>query len=260
MGQVKAITFDFWGTLYHGVSARHLRMRRLIEVLGANGHVFDPGALDAADRVAWNEWDRAWREEYRTLSAGEWLPLMLGYLAVKLPRPDFQALVEYFDEAVLELDPPLRLVDGAGDAVRRLAQSYRLGLISDTGLSIGRTLRRFLERDGLTACFACLSFSDETGVSKPHPDAFLRPLACLGAQPAEAVHIGDLARTDVGGAKAVGMRAVRFAGSNDDADRSIEPDAIVSTYAEFELLIRAWDPPVVKRSSYHKDTKTRSKP
>jgi putative hydrolase of the HAD superfamily len=243
MGKVKAITFDFWGTLYHGVSARHLRMRRLVEVLGANGHVFDPEALEVADRAAGNEWDRAWREEYRTLSAGEWLLLMLGHLGVTLPRPDFEALAGYFDEAVLDLDPPLRLIDGADDAVRRLAQSYRLGVISDTGLSIGRTLRRFLERDGLIACFACLSFSDETGVSKPHPDAFLRPLAHLGAQPAEAVHIGDLIRTDVGGAKAVGMRAVRYAGSHDDADHSVEPDATVSTYAEFELLIRTWDSP-----------------
>jgi len=243
MHRVKAITFDFWGTLYHGVSARHLRMRRLVEVLGANGHFLSPEALEEADRAAGNEWDRAWREEHRTLSASEWLPLMLGYLGVTLPRPDFEALAGYFDEAVLDLDPPLRLVDGAGDAVRRLAQSYRLGVISDTGLSIGRTLRRFLERDGLIACFACLSFSDETGVSKPHPDAFLRPLARLGVQPAEAVHIGDLTRTDVGGAKAVGMRAVRFDGSHDDADRSVEPDATVSTYAQFELLIRAWDSP-----------------
>ena len=244
MGRIKAITFDFWGTLYHTASARHLRMRRLVEVLGTNGHVFDPAALDAADSVAGNEWDRAWRDENRTLSAGEWLPLMLGSLGVTLPRPDFEALADYFDQALLELDPPLSLVDGAGEAVRRLAQPYRLGVISDTGLSIGRTLRRFLERDGLIACFACLSFSDETGVSKPHPDAFLRPLACLGVRPEEAVHIGDLARTDIGGAKAVGMRAVRFAGSHDDTDFSVEPDATVNTYAEFESLLRAWDSPV----------------
>ena len=244
MQPIKAITFDFWGTLYHGASARHLRMRRLIDVLGANGHAFDSEALDAADKVAWTEWDRAWRGEYRTLSSHEWLPLMLDHLQVSLPPPDFEALAGYFDEAVLELDPPLGLVDGAGGAVRRLAQSYRLGIISDTGLSVGRTLRRFLERDGLMDCFACLSFSDETGISKPHPDAFLRTLACLGARPEESVHIGDLTRTDVGGAKAIGMRAVRFTGSHDDEDRSVEPDATVRTYADFERLIRAWDSPV----------------
>jgi putative hydrolase of the HAD superfamily len=92
----------------------------------------------------------------------------------------------------------------------------------------------------LTSHFTCLSFSDETGVSKPHPDAFLRTLACLDAQPAEAVHIGDLTRTDIAGAKGVGMHAVRFTGSNDDPDSSVAPDATVSTYADFELLIELW--------------------
>ena len=238
---IKAITFDFWGTLYYGVSARPLRMIRLREVLKRHGHVFDQAALDAAEQAAWIEWDRIWREACRTLSAPEWLRLMLDHLDVTLPPPEFEALAGYFSEAVFELEPPLRLVDGAGDVVRRLARRYRLGLISDTGLSSGRVLRSLLDRDGILGHFTCLSFSDETGVSKPHPDAFGRTLDGLGALPAEAVHIGDLTRTDVAGAKAVGMRAVRFSGSNDDPDRSTAPDATVGTYADFELLIQAWD-------------------
>jgi HAD superfamily hydrolase (TIGR01549 family) len=238
---IKAITFDYWGTLYHGASGRSLRMIRLVDVLRSNGYTFDHEALDDADRVAWTEWERAWREDFRTLSAHDWLALMLGRLNVKLPPPDFDALATYFNEAIFEIEPPMHLVDGAGDAVRRLSQRYRLGVISDTGLSSGRTLRRFLERDGLLDYFACLLFSDETGVSKPHPDAFRRALDCLGAPPAEAVHIGDLTRTDIAGAKAFGMRAVRFTGSVEDADRSTAPDATVGNFADFERLIQAWD-------------------
>ena len=238
---IKAITFDFWSTLYHGAGARHLRMKRLDEVLRAHGYAFDQPALDEADRVAWVEWERVWRDEFRTLSAADWLRLMLNYLDATLPPDAFDGLANYFNESIHEIDPPLRLVDGAAGAVRRLAQRYRLGVISDTGLSDGRTLRAFLERDGLIDYFACLSFSDETGVSKPHPDAFRRALECLGALPAEAVHLGDLTRTDIAGARAIGMRAVRFTGSNDDPDRSIAPDAAIGTYAEFERLIEAWD-------------------
>jgi putative hydrolase of the HAD superfamily len=166
---------------------------------------------------------------------------MLGHLNVTLPPEEVEALAAYFSASVFELDPPLRAVEGMRDAVQRLSQRYRLGIISDTGLSSGSVLRRFLERDAVLDCFACLSFSDEIGVSKPHPRAFRRTLDCLGARPAEAVHIGDLTRTDIAGAKAIGMRAVRFTGSNDDPDPSTRPDAAVATYADFERLIRKWD-------------------
>ncbi len=241
MRRIRAITFDYWGTLYHAVSGRALRMQRLIEVLRAHGYTFGQQALDAADGVAVTEWERAWREEYRTLSARDWLRLMLDHLGAALPPADLDALATYFNEVILEVDPPVQLVDGVGQTVRRWARRYRLGLISDTGLSDGRTLRTFLERDGILDCFACLSFSDELGVSKPHPDVFRRTLDCLGAQPAESVHIGDLTRTDIVGAKGIGMRAVRFTGSHDDPDRSTKPDATVSTYADFQLLIQHWD-------------------
>lgn len=237
---IAAITFDFWGTLYYATGARHLRIQRMSEVLRAHGYDVNHERLDAAERVAWDTWDRVWREEFRTLSSNEWLRLMIDHLDVTLPPAEVDALADYFGEVVLEMDPPLRVVDGMLDAVHRLSRRYPLGLISDTGLSSGNVLRRFLERDAILDCFTCLSFSDETGVSKPHPDAFRRTLDCLGARPEQAVHLGDLTRTDIAGAKAVGMRVVRFTGANDDTDRSIEPDATVSTYADFERLIEEW--------------------
>lgn len=238
---IKAITFDYWETLYRGASGRSLRMTRLVDVLRVHNYTFGQPALDEADRVAQVEWERVWREEHRTLSARDWLRIMLDHLGAALPTSAFDALAIYFDEAIFESDPPLQLVDGVAGVVRRLARRYRLGIISDTGLSSGRTLRRFLDRDGIAEYFDCLSFSDETGVSKPHPDSFRRTLDCLDARPAESVHIGDLTRTDIAGAKAMGMRAVRFTGSHDDPDRSTAPDATISSYADFERLIQRWD-------------------
>jgi len=197
--------------------------------------------VDAADRVAWVEWERAWREDFRTLSSHDWLTLMFAHLGVTLPQSDLDALAHYFNIAILHVDPPLSLIEGAGDAVQRLARRYPLGIISDTGLSDGRTLRRFLERDGLLERFACLTFSDEVGRCKPHPDVFRRTLDCLGARPGEAVHIGDLTRTDIAGAKGVGMRAVRMTAANDDPDASVRPDATIDSFADFERLIQMWD-------------------
>lgn len=234
-----AITFDFWNTLYIAAPyAAGLRRKYLLDLFARNQIDVDEDQIDAAEDVARQEWNRHWREEYRTPLAAEWVGWMLAELLVQLPPADFAALADYYDRSLLDADPGPTLIAGAGDAVRRLARHYRLGVISDSGLSIGRTLRQFLQRDGLLGCFTCTTFSDEVGVSKPHRRIFEYTLAQLGAQPGEAVHIGDLTHSDIAGAKAIGMSAVRLTANYDDANRSVEPDAVVHSYPEFEEWLK----------------------
>jgi HAD superfamily hydrolase (TIGR01549 family) len=236
---IQAITFDFWNTLYKAAPYAHpLRRRFLLELLAKNNLDVGEERIDTAEALAQEEWNRIWRERYRTPSAAEWVKLMLDEMAVQLPSADYDALATYYDRSLLEASPGPTLLDGAADVVPRLAQRYRLGIISDSGLSTGRTLRQFLSRDGLIDCFSCLTFSDELGVSKPHARAFTSTLDCLGVPPQAAVHIGDLTRSDIAGAKGAGMRAVRLAAHYDDEDRSVIPDAVVYSYAEFEKWLR----------------------
>lgn len=237
---IKAITFDFWNTLYTAAAYAHpLRRRFLRALLHKQGIDLDEERLDTAEAIARDEWNRVWRDEYRTPGAAEWVRLMLDELGVRLPPADFAALALYYDRSLLEADPGPRLIDGARETIGRLAKTYRLGIISDAALSSGRTLREFLIRDQIIDFFACLTFSDELGVSKPHVRAFLSTLDCLGARPDEAVHVGDLTRSDIAGAKAAGMRAVRMAAHYDDANRSVAPDAVVYSYAELEAWLAA---------------------
>ncbi len=231
---IEAITFDFWNTLYRPAYARPQRMQRLSEVLHKNGLVVEPDRLEAADGIAREEWNRAWLEDYRTLSAVEWLQIMFGALNAQLPSSEFEALAHYFDRGLLEDRPGPTLVSGVAATLDRLAARYRLGIISDAGLSSGRTLRDVLKRDDIFRYFSCLTYSDEVGVSKPHGRTFTTTLACLHAAAAETVHLGDLTRTDIAGAKSIGMRAVRFAEIYDDPDRSVVPDEVVYSFVEFE--------------------------
>lgn len=231
---IAAITFDFWNTLYRPAYARPQRMQRLIETLHTNGISVGPDRIDLADRIARDEWNRAWAEDYRTLGAADWLSIMFGAMNVQLPSSEFDTLVHYFDRGILEDEPGPALIDGAANALERLSLRYRLGIISDSGLSSGRTLRDVLKRDGVLDYFTCFTYSDEIGVSKPHARAFLTALDCLEASASQAVHLGDLTRTDIAGAKSIGMRAVRFAAVYDDPDRSVEPDAVVNSFEEFE--------------------------
>jgi putative hydrolase of the HAD superfamily len=71
---------------------------------------------------------------------------------------------------------------------------------------------------------------------------FHAALDATGAEPGRAIHIGDLRRTDVAGARAVGMGTIRFAGVHDDGwteEDAVgeEADAVLHRWADLGGLI-----------------------
>jgi FMN phosphatase YigB (HAD superfamily) len=59
-----------------------------------------------------------------------------------------------------------------------------------------------------------------------------------GVEPKQAAHVGDRLRTDVGGALAIGMTAVRYNGVYEDvADDAPEADIVVAHLAELPALL-----------------------
>jgi putative hydrolase of the HAD superfamily len=155
---------------------------------------------------------------------------MLNFLSADLPPESFQRVQRFFEEAI-QNPPPM---DSAIEAVQRLAKKYPLALISDTAWTPGRVLRQIFAHYKILDCFRVRIFSGEIGITKPHPKIFHLALADLGVQPQECLHIGDLQRTDVAGAKTVGMHAawIRrpvYAG-NEQQDHG--PDVVVSSVME----------------------------
>lgn len=153
---------------------------------------------------------RIWKEEHRTLPAAERISTILNYLDVAVTEPMLAAIVARFEEGILE-HPPV-LIRGAREVLRSLAGRYRLGIISDVGFSPGRVLKQVLADNGLLDVFDSLVFSDEAGRAKPHIEVFQRTARSLSADPGTMVHIGDLERTDIMGAKQAGFKAIRFTG------------------------------------------------
>lgn len=216
-----------------------VRRRQIKETLGRAGCAdISASRIDRATTHAWQEWDRIWMEQYRTFGAREWVSLVLAHLGVSLAEPEWEALVHAVATSGMTAQPPL--VDGLASLLPRLAQRYRLGLICDTGLSPGWMLREWMEARGILGHFSHLSFSDELGVSKPHPNAFLTTLGRLGVSAETAVHIGDYPRTDIAGAKGVGMRAIRFKGVYDWGKGVVPADAAIASYSELEPLLSEW--------------------
>jgi putative hydrolase of the HAD superfamily len=232
------VTFDFWGTLYQNASAQDERLHLLRKVLAHHSQPRPWMALEAAYRHAWSVLDRLWLVEHRPVTVERWLREMLAFLGADLPDHALADLRRPIEEIYLHGGAP-RPVPDVAKVLPRLSRRYRLGLISDVGLTPGRVLREILRRDGLLPYFRALTFSDETGTTKPLPEQFLRTLAILEAQPEEAAHIGDLPETDLAGARAVGMKAVLFLGVSQHQDGRPLADAVFEEYGELEELLES---------------------
>ena len=119
-----------------------------------------------------------------------------------------------------------------------LAGRVRMGVISDTGLTLGESLRVVMEKDGMARFIDHFTFSDETGACKPEAGQFLGTLTHLGCAPEEAVHIGDLEASDIAGAKGLGMKAIRIL--RDGAEPRTAADAAVANIGEAVAILRQW--------------------
>jgi putative hydrolase of the HAD superfamily len=236
---IKAVSFDFWHTLFTeqpgAFKLYKQRRRSLLEnavvACGKVGHA----DLEEACHVEAEAHHKIWHDEHRTLAAAERVGRILTHLDISLPDDALAELVLCFEEGLLE-HPPL-LVAGARDTLDRLSERYRLGIISDVGFSPGRVLKYVLEQNRLDK-FDSLIFSDEAGRAKPHIEVFECTARALEAEPHEMVHVGDLERTDIVGAKQAGYYAIRFTGVTPmEEDETTIADFVTADLTEVPRLV-----------------------
>ena len=206
----------------------------MLEELRQYGYAIDAEQMEGAYKHAWNYFDALWEKQIG-FSADDGLREMLAYLRAELPAESYRRVLDFFESYKV---PPLPL-DGVVPAIQKLAQLYPLALISDTAWTPGRRLREILDEYEILDCFRTLIFSGEVGRTKPHPELFQRALAELQLQPHECLHVGDLQRTDVAGAKAVGMRTAwierpLYAGKEQE---DFSPDLVVTGVAQLEVKL-----------------------
>jgi len=230
---IEAVTFDFWNTLVldGGGAGRDQRLDAWIGVLEDAGFAVERERLDKAMASSWETFLDAWKanEQYTHVEAAIEIVEELGF---DVPADVHEALLSTFTYATSNYPS---LTDGIGDCLRALrAAGVRLGIICDVGMTPSTALRSILAHHGLLDLFDHWSFSDEVGHYKPSPEIFSHALSGLGGvAPARAAHVGDLRRTDVAGALAMGMTAVRFTGVFDD-DSQPEPEGhhVLASHAD----------------------------
>lgn len=226
---IRAVTYDCWGTLLKDRNWEGAYEHR-VSALNRFLDLTDEEARRLMDE-AWVKHDEAWKQ-VETFGPGR----MAAYCLEAKGISDDDAISELtreFEEASMQHG--VEAVDGSVETLSALAAAnIRLGLVCDTGFTPGRVVRELLGDNGLLEHLEVLCFSDEVGVPKPGAEIFAKALAELGARPPEAVHVGDLRRTDIAGAHDIGMHAVRFKGVHDD--RSDAPEARIVIDRHQDLL------------------------
>ena len=215
-GAVEAVTFDYWNTLVsEDPTVLGLRTEAWCRILDAADRSVDAELVADAFRTGWRAYVTAW-EANRVFGAHDVVPVMVEALNLDLPMGVRAELVDVFLDPPENRYPPLNAnVAGCLAALRQ--GGVRVGIICDVGLTPSTVLRRYLHQQGVLEYFDHWSFSDEVGTYKPDAAIFRHALQGLGGvEPARAAHVGDLRRTDIAGARAVGMTAVRYVGVNDD--------------------------------------------
>ncbi len=214
----QAVTFDFWNTLVvaHMEGTREQRRSAILAVLGEHGH-HDVTAemLDGVFEDTVRAFNESWAAN-RQFTAHDGAHHVVSTLGRDFTPFARDALIAAFLDAGVDVE--VTLAPNVADVLAALDDAdLRIGIICDVGMTPSTVLRGYLERFDVLRHFDHWSFSDEVGVYKPHPTIFRHALEGLGiGDPGRAAHVGDLRRTDIAGARAMGMLAVRYCGVEDD--------------------------------------------
>jgi FMN phosphatase YigB (HAD superfamily) len=206
------VTFDCWATLLFHPTSSQAKAERARELAALLGTELEPTRV--ALRHAWRRHQLEWHRR-RVFGAEDMVEFTLQALGLESKQQRVAEIVAALEPSILALD--VEPVAGGREALEQLAEAgVHRALVCDTGFSSGRVVRQLLDRHGLLELLEVTVFSDEVGVPKPDPRAFAAALEALGVERTGAVHVGDLKRSDVAGARAHGMGSIRLTAHHDD--------------------------------------------
>jgi HAD superfamily hydrolase (TIGR01509 family) len=147
-------------------------------------------------------WHPGAQADMMGMSSIEWSRYMHDVIGLPDPPQEINAEVVRRLQARYAHDLPL--IDGAVEAVRRLAGTFRLGVASSSNRPIIDTV---LRATGIAELFAATVSSEEVTRGKPAPDVYLEAARRLETPPGNCVAIEDSANGIVS-AHAAEMRVV----------------------------------------------------
>ena len=111
-------------------------------------------------------------------------------------------------EAFNRLNAEEALYPEVVEVLEDLSRDFQLVVVSNVLFWPGSCTRKIMDRAGISRFFEVQLYADEVGISKPDKRIFVKACEACGVDVGNVVHVGDSVLDDVGGALALGMKAV----------------------------------------------------
>jgi HAD superfamily hydrolase (TIGR01509 family) len=147
-------------------------------------------------------WPATAQRDMMGMSSPEWSRYMHDTVGLSEPPDGISAEVVRRMQARYRESLPL--IDGAVEAVQRLAARWPLGLASSSNREL---IDLALAESGLERYFAATVSSEEVAAGKPAPDVYLEAARRLAIEPTRCAAVED-SHNGIGSANAAGMRVV----------------------------------------------------
>jgi len=157
---------------------------------------------EALARERGGRWSDRAQADMMGMSSPEWSRYMHDVIGLRESPEEINA--EVVRRQLARYEERLPLVDGAVEAVRRLAGPFRLALASSSNRPV---IDVVLAESGLAPLFEATVSSEEVARGKPAPDVFLEAARRLGVAPTRCAAIEDSAN-GIRAAHAAGMRVI----------------------------------------------------
>ena len=232
MRTLKAVFFDIDDTLYSTSEfARTARERSVDAMIAAGLRLDRETVLGELDEVIaefssnyGNHFDKLLLRVPRSAVEGLNPSILVASAVVAYHETKFTQLAPY-DDAVelLEALSGTGLIVGvvtAGLAIKQAEKIVRLKIL------------RYMTPNAIF-------ISDQIGISKPNPKLYLRACQSVGANPSEAMYVGDNPPNDIDPPKSIGMIAVlnRRSGKYSGLAPSAAPDYEIAHFSELRKIL-----------------------
>jgi len=159
-------------------------------------------AREALARERGGRWHENAQRDMMGMSSVEWSRYMHDVIGLEDPPEEISAEVVRRLEAIYRKELPF--IEGAPEAVARLAERWPLGVASSSNRQI---IDLVLELADLDRYFHATVSSEEVPRGKPAPDVYLEAARRLGADPRKCAAVED-SHNGILSARATGMRVV----------------------------------------------------
>jgi HAD superfamily hydrolase (TIGR01509 family) len=209
---IEAVVFDLDGVVVDTEQVWDDVRERLVRERGGSWH---EGAQAAMMGMSSPEWSRYMHDE-------------LG-----LAEPPEEINAEVVRRMLERYRVDLPLIDGAADAVRRLAGEFTLGVASSSNRPL---IEAVLEGAGIAELFAATVSSEEVARGKPAPDVYLEAARRLGVEPRRSAAVED-SSNGIRSAHAAGMRVLALPNAHypPAADALALADVVLRSPAELTV-------------------------